>query len=111
VLRAVATLPPEARRALRNVALVIEREPTPEELAASGVARGGTLFGLYVGTPLTERAGGAPLLPDRIVIYQGPLERSVRPGAIPAEVARTVRHELAHYFGVEEWRMAELGLD
>lgn len=111
VRRALASLPPEVRGTLDNVALVIEREPGPDELRASGLGPRDTLYGLYVGTPLTARGGGGPLLPDRIVIFQGPLERSVHPRDIPAEVARTVLHELGHYFGIEEARMPELGLD
>lgn len=111
VQRALTSLPPEVHRALDNVALVIEREPGAAELRASGLGPRDTLYGLYVGTPLTERSGGSALLPDRIVIFQGPLERTVHPRDIPAEVARTVRHELAHYFGIAESRMPELGLD
>lgn len=111
VQRALVSLPPEVRGALDNVALVIEREPAAEELRASGLGPRDTLYGLYVGTPRTERTGGGSLLPDRIVIFQGPLERSVHPRDIPAEVARTVQHELAHYFGVTEERMSELELD
>ena len=51
------------------------------------------------------------MLPDRIVIYQGPLERAFHPRDIPHEVAKTVRHELAHYFGIDDERLTALGMD
>ena len=50
-------------------------------------------------------------LPDRIVIFQGPLERAFQPRAIPPEVQRTVLHELAHHFGFDEHEMERLDLD
>jgi predicted Zn-dependent protease with MMP-like domain len=69
------------------------------------------LFGLYVGVPLTERQGGGGALPDRIVIFQGPLERHVPSRRLATEVRRTVVHEIAHHFGISDARLAELGLD
>ena len=111
VQRALRSLPPEIRHALDNVTVVIEREPTAEELRGAGLRPHDALFGLYVGTPLTQRGHYQLTLPDRIVIYQGPLERHFHPSDIPAEVAKTVRHELAHHFGLDEDRLAALGLD
>ena len=111
VRRALDSLPPEIDAYLDNVAIVIEREPNAEELADAGVARGAALFGLYVGTPLTARSEYHMTLPDRIVIFQGPLERAFHPRQIPDEVQRTVLHELAHHFGFDEAEMGRLGLD
>ncbi len=111
VQRALDSLPPEIDAYLDNVAIVIEREPSTEELADAAVARGASLFGLYVGTPLTARSEYHMTLPDRIVIFQGPLERAFRPRQIPDEVQRTVLHELAHHFGFDEAEMGRLGLD
>ena len=71
---------------------------------------GETLFGLYVGTPLIERSDYGLTLPDRIVIYQGPLERHFHPRDIPHEVAKTVLHELGHHFGIEDDRLESLGM-
>ncbi len=110
VHRAVASLPSEMRRALDNVAIVIEREPSAADRRAGGVGSGDDLFGLYVGTPLPERSGTSYPLPDRIVIFQGPLERHFHPHDIPKEVAKTVLHELAHYFGIDDDRLETLGL-
>ena len=110
VNRALRSLPPDVRRTLNNVAVVIEREPTPADRQAAGIGPHDDLFGLYLGTPLIERHDYHLTLPDRIVIYQGPLERHFHPRDIPAEVARTVLHELAHHYGFDEDRLDELGL-
>ncbi len=110
VQRAVASLPAEVHQALHNVAIVVEREPSRADRRSAGIEADDDLFGLYVGTPLTERTAAAFPLPDRIVIYQGPLERAFHPRDIPAEVVKTVRHELAHHFGLDDERLGELGL-
>lgn len=109
VLRALRAIPPEFEPYLRNVDVVIEREPSEHDLRAGGLAPGDELFGLYVGVPLTERGGGAPVLPDRIVIFQGALERNFHPRDIAREVRRTVVHEVAHHFGIDDRRLDELG--
>lgn len=111
VQRAIASLPAEVRAALDNVAIVVEREPSRADRRSAGIEPGDDLFGLYVGTPLIERTASAFPLPDRIVIYQGPLERAFHPRDIPAEIVKTVRHELAHHFGMDDERLAELGLE
>ena len=59
-----------------NVEIVIRREPSAAELREAGLPPDADLFGLYVGTPHPERGGYQLTLPDRIVIYQGPLERA-----------------------------------
>ena len=110
VTRALRSLPPDVQRTLDNVALVIEREPSAADLEAAGLGRGDDLFGLYLGTPLLDRAGYNMTLPDRIVIYQGPLERHFHPRDMPEEIARTVVHELAHHFGFDDERLEQLGL-
>lgn len=110
VQRAVRSIPTGVRSHLDNVELVIEREPAQAELEAAGVERGATLFGLYVGTPLTERDNYGLTLPDRIVIFQGPLERHFHPRDIPREVRITVVHEIAHHFGIDERDLHERGL-
>lgn len=111
VARAVRDLPPAVRRYLDNVAIVTRREPTRRELREAGLPPDGELFGLYLGVPRTEREGYGMTLPDRIVIYQGPLCRQFGPAALHREVQRTVLHEIAHHFGIDDHRLAELGLD
>lgn len=110
VHRALDDLPPPIAARLSNVAVVIRREPSSEDRAAGHLGPGDELFGLYVGIPLTERANYQMATPDRIVIFQGPLERHFPPRVIPREVQRTVRHELAHHFGIDDARIDELGL-
>ena len=73
-------------------------------------ADGDDLFGLYVGTPLTERLDYHMVLPDRILIFQGPHERAFPPDQLEDEIRRTVAHEVAHYFGIDDDRLDALGL-
>jgi predicted Zn-dependent protease with MMP-like domain len=102
VRRALESLPPDLRRAMSNVEIVVEEE-NPEDP---------DLFGLYLGIPLTERGEGyAGALPDKIAIYQWPLEDEFGddPLVLEAEIRVTVLHELAHHFGIDEERLGELG--
>jgi predicted Zn-dependent protease with MMP-like domain len=102
VQAALDSLPPDIASALRNVAVVVEDE-NPEEP---------DLFGLYHGVPLTERGDEAGLFPDKISIYRIPLEESFDdPEELREEIRVTVLHELAHYFGLDENRIAELGYE
>lgn len=109
VVEALDSLPPEFGEQLRNVEIQIEERPTREHRRAVRLAPGQTLYGLYQGVPLTERAGGAPMLPDVITIFQEPLERDFPSiDLLRAQVRRTVLHELAHYFGISDARLREL---
>jgi predicted Zn-dependent protease with MMP-like domain len=109
VERALEGLPPELSRVLDNVAIVVDDWPeysTP--LVADGP--GGALYGLYEGVPVTERSAGYyGVLPDKITIFRGPLERDFEPGELEEQVRITVVHEVAHYFGFDEERLEELG--
>jgi predicted Zn-dependent protease with MMP-like domain len=123
VARALDGLSPEVVAMLDNVQVIVEDEPTDEQLAlgrgypdpSDTAAHGGeeTLFGLYEGVPLTRRGADYHLVPpDRITIFRGPLERTfASPGAIAREVRVTVMHELGHHLGFEEDRLVELGLE
>jgi predicted Zn-dependent protease with MMP-like domain len=104
VAEAFARIPLRFRRRMKNVAMMVEAEPTPQQLARGRVPRGGTLLGLYEGRPLTQRSVFESFaMPDRIVIFQGPHERLARtPGQLAEMVAGTVWHEVAHYFGMSE---------
>jgi len=102
VARAVDSLPPELRKAMSNVEIVVEEE-NPEDP---------DLYGLYLGIPLTERdTGYAGVLPDKIAIYRLPLveEFGDDPEVLEDEIRITVLHEIAHHFGVDEDRLTELG--
>lgn len=103
VRRALDSVPENLARALDNLTIAIEDEH-PEDP---------DLFGLYDGIPLPERSSAdSGRLPDVITIYQLPLEETFEdPAELEDEIRITVLHELAHYFGFEEDRIAELGYD
>jgi len=111
VERAVESLPADFKRHLENVQLVVQDQPDPALLEEMEIPAEETLFGLYQGTPLTEREGSTePRLPDQILIFQRPIEEACRTRAeIEEEVRRTVVHEVAHFFGIDEERLRELG--
>jgi predicted Zn-dependent protease with MMP-like domain len=96
---------------LSNVEVVVQDEPTSEDLAGANVAAGGTLFGLYQGVPQTERGAGYTfVLPDKITIYRGPILRDCNDADdVYDEVVTTVVHEIAHHFGISDDRLDELG--
>ncbi|HEV8230043.1 MAG TPA: metallopeptidase family protein [Candidatus Limnocylindria bacterium] len=106
VRNALAELPAEFRERIRNLEIVIEDEPSSDQ-----VRDGGTLLGLYEGVPLTARGYQEPYLPDRICIFRGPIERmTASPRRQAAIVRDTVVHEIAHHFGISDERLEELGL-
>jgi predicted Zn-dependent protease with MMP-like domain len=107
VEKAVAGLPEEFRRLLDNVAVMVEEEPSAEDLEVVGIDPDDPdrdeLFGLYQGVPLPERDSSYSALPDRIVIYRGPILRCCESRReVLREVRDTVLHELGHYYGLEE---------
>jgi len=106
VRNALAELPAGFRERMRNIAIVVEDEPTAEQTGGHG-----TLLGLYEGVPLTARGAMEPYLPDRIYIFRGPIERmTASPRRQAAIVRDTVVHEVAHHFGISDERLEELGL-
>jgi predicted Zn-dependent protease with MMP-like domain len=113
VEEALRGIPDELRGALDNVEVAVEDRPTREQLASVGLGPDDELFGLYLGTPLPERSPLAPYaLPDVISIFQRPLEEAcATEDEIREEIRRTVVHEIAHYFGIDEDRLAELGYE
>ena len=99
---ALDSLPPELREAMSNVEIVLEDENSEDP----------DIFGLYLGIPLTERGGdSAGALPDKIAVYRLPLEDEFGddPQRLVEEIRITVLHEIAHHFGIDEDRLAELG--
>ncbi|MBA2642521.1 MAG: metallopeptidase family protein [Actinobacteria bacterium] len=102
VRAALDSLPPHLASALQNIAVVVEHENAEDP----------DLFGLYHGVPLPERGDMGGMLPDKISIYRIPLEETFSdPDELREEIRITVLHELAHYFGLDEERIAELGYD
>jgi predicted Zn-dependent protease with MMP-like domain len=106
VVDALERLPSAFRERLGSVAIVIEDEPTTEQLAS---VRAGGLFGLYQGVPRTAWAADQATVPSKITIFRGPLTRAHRtPERLAAAVADTVYHEIAHHFGISDARLHEL---
>jgi predicted Zn-dependent protease with MMP-like domain len=107
VQEAWLAIPAGFRRRVENVAIVVEEEPSHDDLrrASPGAdPRGATLLGLYHGIPLTRRTSSyGMVLPDKISIYRGPLERISRnERELRRNVRETLWHELGHYFGMDE---------
>ncbi|MCL4811375.1 MAG: metallopeptidase family protein [Vicinamibacteraceae bacterium] len=104
VEEALLTIPRNFRAAIENVSVVVEDEPSPDLLDEMEIEPPDTLFGLYQGTPLPERSWAhGNVLPDRIVIYQRPIEEACETiDDIVVCVGETVIHEFGHYFGLSE---------
>lgn len=110
-------LPDWVREKIRNVALLVEDEPSQDDREAQGLGDDETLLGLYKGIPLSERGeqyGVGGTMPDTITLYQWPIEDAAaeRVGdsasdeaffaAVRTEIADTIWHEFAHHFGMDE---------
>ena len=110
VADALQTIPRRFRRAMSNIAIVVEDEPSRELLREMEIDPPGTLFGLYQGTPLTERRWDyGNTLPDRILLFQGPHEREADDADdLVASIGETLIHEIGHYFGLSEEEIAEI---
>lgn len=110
VEEALAQVPAEFQPYLDNVEILIEEDPDDETLDRLGIPEDETLFGLYVGTPLTERGHDPAAFPDRILLFRGPLlDEFEDPEDLKREVVTTLLHEIAHHFGIDEERLEELG--
>jgi predicted Zn-dependent protease with MMP-like domain len=106
---ALDDLPAEFAEQLENLAVVIEDEPNPQDLLEMGYDPeddADDLLGLYQGTPLIDRGSGYSDLPDRIVIYMGPILRLCGSRQeVTREVRNTVIHEIGHHFGLSDEEM------
>ncbi len=110
VFRAVQGIPDEFQDLLENIEIVVQDWPSRSQIRKLRLRDKYDLLGLYEGTPRTERDQRYNLVPpDRITIFQGPLESECRNSAeLQEEVARVVKHEIAHYFGLDEARLEEI---
>jgi predicted Zn-dependent protease with MMP-like domain len=110
VVEALDELPRRFRRCLRNIAVVVESEPSQELLEEMGLWPHRTLLGLYQGVPLPHRGlTYGNVLPDRVTIFQKPIEAICRTtDEIKEAVKDTVKHEIGHYFGLDDDQLEEL---
>jgi predicted Zn-dependent protease with MMP-like domain len=108
--QAIRGLPSEFRDKLQNVEVVIEDWPSRELLQRMAIDEGDGLFGLYEGVPLTERGFSPPLYPDRIWIFQKSIEEACETDEdITEEIRVTLLHEVAHFFGIDDEHLDEIG--
>jgi predicted Zn-dependent protease with MMP-like domain len=112
VQRALDTIPEPFVRALDEVAVVIEDEPSLMQRREAGLGPDDGLYGLYEGIPRTEYAADWGFLPNKITLFANALlEDFPDPIELEREVWITVVHELAHHLGIEDSRLHELGVD
>ncbi len=111
VKRAVARIPQEIRKHLDNLVISVLPRPSREMRKEMGLRPNDEVLGLFQGVALTERSiTSPPLYPDTIFLFQGPLEEMCETvEELEEEIEITVVHEVAHYIGMDEERLAELG--
>ena len=103
---AIDELPSAFIDQLGSVAIVVEEEPTPDQLASVGAPG---LFGLYQGVPRTRWGADGAAVPSKITLFRGPLTRTHRdPARLTAAIRDTLHHEIAHHFGIDDARLHEL---
>jgi predicted Zn-dependent protease with MMP-like domain len=109
--KAVKSLPQEFFNHLENIDVLVEDQPTLSQLRKSKLQANQTLLGLYEGVPQTRRNSNyGMVLPDKITIFQKTIEAKCRDEAeIIAEIEKVVKHEIAHYFGISDGRLREIG--
>ena len=112
VEHALAGIPSPFREFLAEVAIVIDDEPTRQQLEENDLDPDDTLYGLYEGVPRTEYGADWVAVPNRITLFRLPLEEDFAdPTELAEEVRITVIHELAHHLGIDDERLGELGID
>jgi predicted Zn-dependent protease with MMP-like domain len=108
--RALAAIPAPYSDALREVAILIEDEPSAQQKAENGIEPWDSMYGLYEGVPRVEYAADWAASPNRITLFRMPLEEDFPdPADLETEVRMTVLHELAHHLGIDDERLDELG--
>ena len=111
VMQALERIPEDLRLRLDNVDIVVDEAPSREQLVGSGIEQGNILLGLYEGLPLTDRYNYDMVLPDKITLFQQPIESICDTDEdVIREVQDTVVHEVAHHFGIDDDRLHQFGL-
>jgi predicted Zn-dependent protease with MMP-like domain len=113
VKRAIRRVPVEIGQHLDNIIISVRKRPSKKMLREMGVPEDEDLFGVFEGTPLIERSvTSPPLFPDSILLFQEPLEAACETmEQLEEEIEVTVVHEIAHFVGMSEERLTELGYD
>jgi predicted Zn-dependent protease with MMP-like domain len=106
---ALASLPGEHVKNIQNIAITWAEEPSDEQRIKLELRVHETLLGLYEGVPLAQRQGIAPILPDKITLFRGPLcAQAADTQQLQEEIRHTLWHEIGHYYGLDHKRIAEL---
>jgi predicted Zn-dependent protease with MMP-like domain len=110
VAEAITLIPKRFRREMKNIAVVVEDEPSAALLEEMEIEPPDSLYGLYQGTPLPERTWGyGNTLPDRVTLFQKPIEEDCDTEAdVRAVIGETLIHEVGHYFGLSEEEIEEI---
>ncbi|MBU4284943.1 metallopeptidase family protein [Patescibacteria group bacterium] len=106
VRQGIEAIPKKFLEKMNNVDIVVEDEPTEGQIEKLKLRKDAKLFGLYEGIPQTKRGFYAGVLPDKITIFQKPIEETCfNDEQIKEIVKKTVWHEIAHHFGMDEERV------
>jgi predicted Zn-dependent protease with MMP-like domain len=109
VQEGISKIPKKFLKILDNIEITVEDFPDAEQLKKARVPRGNILFGLYEGVPKTKRWNYSQVLPDKITIFQKPIEEVAKSEEeIKEMVKKTVWHEIAHHFGIDEKKVREI---
>jgi predicted Zn-dependent protease with MMP-like domain len=113
VKRAVLRIPVDIRQHLENILITVQKRPGPDLLENMSLPSDEPLLGVFQGVPLTERSvTSPPLFPDTIILFQEPLEEICENvEQLEKEIEVTVVHEVAHFLGMSEEKLAELGYE
>ena len=111
VKRAIKRIPSEIRHHLQNILISVQKRPSKDVLEEVGLSYNEPLLGLYTGVSLKDRSSNyPPMYPDTIILFQEPLEKMCETvEELEEQIEITVVHEIAHFLGISEERLAELG--
>lgn len=110
VLQALSDLPEDVRHSLQNVDVVVDDVASMSQIVGTGIENAMNLLGLYEGIPLTERYGYDMVLPDKVTLFQKPIESICdTQEQMAEEISKTLIHEIAHHFGLDDDHLNRLG--
>jgi len=110
VLQALSDLPEYVRHSLQNVDVVVDDVASMSQIVGTGIENSMDLLGLYEGIPLTERYGYDMVLPDKVTLFQKPIESICdTQEQMAEEISKTLIHEIAHHFGLDDDHLDRLG--